>query len=710
MFTERHAHVRHSAPFLSLSDGLPVEHLQLRTGGTFELRKLGLVTVGDARDFVLRRGIGQFAYGAELAEAICQLESCRVDGEVDWARYWHARGFRFHYLCAWLPALAKLSERARAHPVNRDCLGLAGLRLAGVGYPNLGTLIDALREGISVPPGLGRTKLVDFYQRLIALSHEVDEEGELDRLDRNTRERESRAGRTPVLIGEIPAGVADLPIDVLCIGVKCVLIRNAGYRTIGNLVSVDPSVLAAIPSVGKPTVRLVLERAGKLASAIVDGEIDWSAWCSTVGLSLVPEQPIASGRELLRLLPSILDRIAESVEDPVVRDIVALRLIAPPREQVPLEDIATRHPRSNGHSVSRQRIQQMEAHLLRQLAGSLVHGRDRGLDVCFRPGFVAWWKRMAQVFSGDEELSIDEFLARMAGAWDVTTAEILPHIPAICAIVTGSSRLPSELRSAVRLRPQLYALGEESLTQPVRRFRLGRRGEQLERDGFSSLSAILGLAKSGRCPSDVLEHLDVIAECTSGGEISWSRYRDILRLPSVPVAPPASHAEFVERFAATIRQMLELPLPTARSARIFWLRTRLPDSHRPTLESIGDQLGTYGSSIKREETELLQWLHKVLVEGEHGRLLFWIDGEWLAMFREAVSIFDECGNDIERFGATLVLRWNLTWRELELALPSLWAILTGYPTGRRSSFGANEPPSVIPEPARIRLRGFRSLH
>lgn len=709
MFIEQHAHIVPQVPVHSIPQSLPVEHLQLREWVTLELHKHDILTVEDARAFMFQPEIGRFAYGAELAEAICQLESCCIDGVVDWERYWEARGFRFHYLCAWLPALGRLSGHARTHAVNRECLGLAGMRLAGLGYGDLGTLVDALVAGIRVPPGMGRTKLYDFYRRLIALAKEVDEHGEIESLDIG-EEQPIRLGWEPAIVGQFPASAASLPVDVLCIGVKGRLIRKAGYRTVGDLVSADPAKLTAIPSVGKTTIRLALERASQLASVAIDDAIDWPAWSSAAGLPLAPGHPVASGREMVGILPSTLDGIAAGLEDPVLRDILSLRLMARPREQASLDDIASSHPRSNGKTVSRQRIQQMEAHLLRQLTGTLVHGRDMGLGICIHPDFSSWWKHMAGVFAGDEELSIDDFLTRMATAWDVTVAEIIPYVPGICAIVTGSTRLPLELRSAVRLPPQLYALDEDSLAQPVRRFRFGKRGEQLERDGFTSLSAVLDLAKTGHCPSGVLEHLDIIAGCSLDGKISWSQYRQVLALPALPATPPSNHAEFSKRFALTIRQMLEVPLPTARSVQIFWLRTRQPENTRPTLEAVASQLGTYSSSVKREETELLQWLHRTLVDRRQGRLPFWIDGEWLAIFREAATIFDDCDEDFERFGAALAVRWNLTLRDLDEALPALWAILTGYPVGRRYSGRSANPTTVVHAPARIQLRGFRTLH
>ena len=691
------------------SDALPIEHLQLRSMVTAALRQYGVTAVGDASAFLLEMDTGQFAHGAELAEAVCQLECCRTDGEIDWRRYWQARSFRFNHLCASLPGLDRLNDRARTHPVDRRSLGLAGMRLSGCGYSELGTLVDALRSGIPLPAGVGTTKLQDFFERLVDLSDSVDEFGSLPFAPYETAH--PAAAESVPAIADLPGCVSGLPVDVLCVGVKCRLLRRAGYRSIDDLLSVDPAVLGRVPAVGPGTVSLIIERIEHLRSSVRDGEVDWAGWCELAGIPLIPGSVPVSGRELAAALPGILIEIAARTGDPVVADIVVMRLLPVPHERGSLDEIAARNPRSNGRKVSRQRVQQMESHLLRQLAAALVRGRDEGLGICFHPEFTTWWRLAADEFSGTDEITVDDFFHRLASAWGITVAELVPCVPAICAIVTGDTRMPAELRHAVRVPPSLYRIGPAAMATPIRLLRLGRRIAQLENEGCTALGGLVDLAREGRCPGDVLEHLDLLAGCLEDGKLCWSRYRTALGLPTIPDPSPASPAGFVSSLAATVRSVLDLAQPTARSTEIFWRRTRFPDRQRPTLEQVATELGTRGSSVKREETELLELLHSLLVEKKFGSHAFWIDCDWLAHVQEAHGVFANCQDDFDRFGAALAVRWNLNFRDIADAQPVLWAIFTGYPAGRRRSVTPRTQSShQVHQPVRIRLRGFRTTH
>lgn len=691
-----------------VGDVLPIEHLQLRGAITEALRERGVTTVGDASAFLLERDIGDFAYAAELAEAVCQLESCRTDGEINWQRYWQARGFRFNHLCAWLPGLNRLNRRARTRPVDRQILGLTGLRLSDCGYRELGALADALIMGISLPPAVGAAKLRDFFERLAALSDSVDENGSIPFVH-NMADVPTADGT--MVSGNLPDCVSGLPIDALCIGVKCRLLREAGYRTIGDVVSVDPAVLQRIPSVGQSTVVLALERIEHFRVSVRDGQIDWSTCCALAGIPLVPSSVPDNGRELTGALPRILREIAAQTGDPVVRDITAMRLLPAPHERRSFDEIAARNPRPDGRQLSRQRVQQMESHFLRQLAAALVRGRDHGLGVCFHPDFTAWWRLAAVEFSGTEETTVDEFLHRLAAAWNTTIAELVPCVPAICAIVTGDSRMPAELRDTVRVRPSLYALSPAARATPVRLLRLGKRIEQFEHEGCATLGELVDLARAGCCPGDVLEHLDLLADCHRDGDVCWSTYRAALRLPTIPDVSPTSPSDFVSGLATTVRAMIELARPTGRGAEIFWQRTRLPSTCRPTLEAVAADLCTHGSSVKREETEMLETLHGLLVARRFGTQPFWIDNSWLAYVGESHEAFSNCDDNLERFGAALAVRWNLGFREIQEAREILWAIFTGYPAGRRRTAPQRRNVShQLHEPARIRLRGFRTTH
>lgn len=705
MSAETLARSAHATTEIEIGNGLPIEHLQLRATVNGALRSRGVKSVGDARSFLLEADIDGFPHAAELAEAICQLESWSIDGKIDWKTYWRARGFAFHYLCAALPGLDRLNEDARSCTVTRDMLGLGGRLLAAHGYRSLGSLVDALRAGIDRPPGIGLSKLQDFYERLGHLSDRVDAAGSI--AEAATPENQ-----------EVVAGPADLPdaarvepIDVLSIGVKTRLLRRAGYRTVGDLVSADPGSLTRIPSVGRRTIVLALERATLLGTAVRDGAVDWNAWSHLSGVPLIPKDPPANGSELLSSLPDLLMEVARQTADPIIRDLIALRILPAPHRRSPLEDIAARNPRPDGRRLSRQRVQQMESQILRQLTASLIRGRDEGIGIAFHPGFVAWWGRMAAEFSGTEEIAVDEFLQRLAQAWGVTVPELIPSIPVICAIVTGDTQLPAELRHTSKLPASLHELPEATGATPLRVLRLGRDLEQIEQKGCATLAGLVQLARTGGVPAHGLTHLQLVSDCLRDGEICWRSYREAMGLLHLPSSPPRSPTEFVEGLPKAVEDLLESVAPTLRSSQIFRLRTRVPEYRRPTLTEVGAALGTWGSSIKREETELLEALHDLLVDHRFAGLALWLDGFWLGYITEAARIFAACEGSFERFGAGLALHWKLAPGEIEEAQAILWAILTGYPPGRGRK-GSARPEQALPsgEAIRIRLRGFRSVH
>jgi hypothetical protein len=496
---------------------LAVEHLQLRKTVTAALRACGVTSLAAATAFVLRKEIETFPHAAELAEAICQLQCCLEGGYVDWPRYWRARNFQFHYLNATLPALDRLDERSRSHPVGREILGLAGQRLARVGYRDLGSLTDGLRARIPVPAGVGAGKLQDFFKRLVILAERVSDSGELVLPASGDSRREPATHST--CFGQLPRCVAELPIDALCIGVKCRLVRDAGYHTAGDLTLVPADRLLKIPSVGRKTVTLMLER---------------------------------------------------------------------------LES--------------------------------------------------------------------------------------------------------------------LYALQADAAAVRLRAFRFGRRADQLEEEGCRTLGDVVDLAKSRPCAGGILEHLDFIADCLDSGNINWVRYRETLALPVVPAAPPTDPASFVSGFAATVHEILQRASSISRAAAIFWERTRHAGASRPTLARVGDLLGTHGSTIKREETDLLEELHGILVTRNFSRLPFWVHAGWLSFLDDAHDAFGRYPDDFDGFVTALAVRWQLTLRRLDAAAPTMWAIFTGYPVYRRRTRAVVSPEATAHAPSRIRLRGFRTVH
>ncbi len=692
-------------------DQLPVESLLLRDSVREALRGEGIETLGDA----IRAYAGDqsllAAFGQEVPNLVSLVLRCTTEDGVDWRSYWQEHDLKFDCICVLLPEFECLASESRAIPVSREILGLTGRALSEAGYTQLGPLVDAMRTGIPVPVGVGRKKLREYLDMLGLLADRISPDGRIAGYGAESGAGDCREGDLPQFsLADLPAQVASMSIDVLHIGIKIRLLIEAGVRTIGDLVAADRRQLVSIPSVGRRSIDPAFTALGTLLESCESDRIDWASFCSKMGLPLVPAFAIESGRAFISGLHQTILDFADSLADPMLRDIVKLRLIQRPQEQSTLEEIAARHV----PLVSRERVRQKEKKLLRQMAGALVWGEDHGLRVHFHPQFRDWWKRAADEFLDSDDIAVDQFISRLAAVWNVEVDLLIPNLPIVLAIVTGEPQMPLAYRTTLRVNSVLFGLSPETRSIPIRLLRLGKRSGQLEQQGIRTLGDLVELAKQGRASRDVLDHLDILANCLSEGQLCWKRYCAAFHLDAFPAEFRDDAGNFVRTFNASVVSMLERLQPTARAARIFSERTCVHQAERPTLEQVAVRLGTVGPSIKREETILLETLNEVLVEKEFSALPFWIDERWLSWFARAAEAYRQSETDYGKFKIELAHQLCLDQTAVREAAPALWAILTGYPIGRKRGRGpsalTHDQVDAVIEPMRIRLRGFQRLH
>jgi hypothetical protein len=509
---------------------------------------------------------------------------------------------------------------------------------------------------------------------------------------------------------QLPEAVRELPLSILHIQQKSLWLERAGYTTVGRVVDAGPEQLVRLPAVGWRTIRIITERLAQLAASSEGGQLDIKRYCTASGLVLIPDECVPDGAHVLAILPRVVAGLRQQLPDEVYRMILTDRLSKPPREQQTLEQIG----QLSVPPITRERVRQKEKKLLTQLAASLIWSRGNELGVQFHPSFAAHWKRAALEFAGLEEIGFDEFITRLSRVWGVQPGDLTPHLPIIVALVTGEPQMPLAFRAGLRVPAQLLdELPPETLELPLRQLRLGSQADRLRSRGMTNLRQAIAVGRSGQLPDSVLRHLAIVARSLApGGLIDWHCYAEALNLERVPPVAPADAAQFAETFPSVIKEILRRT-STERRVRIFELRTSRPAGERLTLDAVARTLGAHGPSIKREETDLLLGLHEVLVDREFASLSIWIDGEWLGWVRQAAEVFSISAGEHDRFGAALALRWGTGLHLLTPALPSLWAIFTGYPQGgRRRSTAPAVPfdPSVPIQPTRIRLAGFRRLH
>jgi hypothetical protein len=509
-----------------------------------------------------------------------------------------------------------------------------------------------------------------------------------------------------------------IPVGILHCGVKEAAIRHAGFRLVSDLDGVAPERLLSIPSIGRRTVEPMFERRDALRAAIrSDGLIDWEQYCDAAGLGLAPlELRPASGREFLACLGEVLDELAGMLEDEITAVILRERICRAPASQRTLDDIADlTSPR-----VTRERIRQKEKFLLRQLTGGLLSDVYHGLDIHFHPDFSRWWRMASERLAGYDELGFVELIELLAEVWDADVSAVVRNMPIILAVITGDPQMPAEFRAAIAIDHRWYGDVPSSLSDTkVLKLRLGKDAEAVTAQNLNSVADLAAAFRGGRphmftaaVSSRVLSHMNLMASCfTSEGYFDWKSYQTALGLETVPAGPPSDAAEFAKSLTDHVREILRTSKVTGRAPEIFDLRTSRSPETRMTLHQLADALASHGPSIKREETVFLQYLHDVLVEGEFYSLPIWVEESWLTYWKDAARAFRIAGSEYESFADYLAWQWRLRPSDLAPAMPTIWAVLTGYPNGRphRGAAAARQSETSVPL-GRIRLQGFRRLH
>ena len=469
---------------------------------------------------------------------------------------------------------------------------------------------------------------------------------------------------------------------------------------------------------------LAKNRLALIEASDAEAGTDWEKYCERTDITLLPRlnRP-TSGEEFLRVLPEFLSEVADNLSDKAFSAILRERICQPPDRQKTLEQIAL----ATTPPVTRERIRQKEKKLLGQLAGGLLNDTYGVLEIHFRPDFSYWWRRAADNLSHLDEIEFSEFVNCLSAAWNVSIDAVIVQLPIILAIVTGEPLMSGEFRTASRLDPRLFGvLNAEVLALPLNRLRLGRYAGRLAEEGSETVGDIVlqlrdgSLGARGRKAAEVVQqHANILASCLCDhGQIDWQAYLEANSLAYLPTTPTANAAEFVATLRDTIGELLTACHITKRAPDIYRLRTSRTLGSQLTLQAVADAMNTHLPTIKREETVFLRFLNEILIGHDFSALPVWLDDIWLDYWDEARAVYETVPDDYGQFSKNLAWKWRLTVRDIGEAAPTIWAVLSGYPSDRRSKRSISKAPvvsqAVAPLPqlpvGRIRLRGFRRVH
>lgn len=509
-----------------------------------------------------------------------------------------------------------------------------------------------------------------------------------------------------------------LPLWTIRLEKKTELLEKAGIRTVRGLgEALRSGQLFRIPGVGMKTIREAGEKLERLAARISpdDCRIDWQGYHASCGLAAVPSGDIGSGDEFLAAFDEVIEAIISYQGNPVDRIILTERLMRQPDKRMTLDEVGALLP----VRITRERVRQRQEILLHGISAALLHNDCRELQFCFRESFAQRWRDAADLFGGEREITFSRFMAGLEQAWGVSASELFPHLPLITSILTSRAQLPAALRKGLKLSPKLLSPVDPALLRaPVAWLSAGKLTEQIRDCGCETVGEFIEAAKGGGLPNlqsvagrRCAELLHAIAQALdANGQFSWLAFAAARGMVQLPAMERGTPGEFLAGLNHDLEEVVRANATSIRAADVFRLRTCLPRASRRTLDEVALLLGSHGSSIKREESLLLDALHSQLVLHDYtfGRVLF--RPRFRAFWREAWQVYQECGADFEDFAAALATEWSLPIRELRRGSDAIWAVMARYPNGRHTASRQRRPASAPPfEGGTIVLRGFRRV-
>lgn len=718
-------------PFLIANlSSLPIEHLQMDSKSTDALRRRGIATIGE---LVVCVGNERYATQEGLTALAALEELARVSGprSTDWYAFWERRNFVFHHQMLTCTELENFDRSNPCCPIGKENFGNAGAMLARAGFDTLGALAAGFRSGLPQLPGMGNKKLAELMDTLMALVSKL-RSGELRPEDLAqslcpTSDAVEVAG-TPEAFALLDA-TKELGIGVLHLGTKTRILKHHGIHTVGDVVEGFPGRLRALDGLGRTTVSVLSKSLEALVASQVDGEgVDWDRFTKLLEIPLLPlsGEPL-DGHEFVTMVGDTISAVGRLLDDPVLQLIISKRLSRLPHERSSLEEVGS----AQGVGLTRERIRQKEEKFLSALAAALVSDDYSDLTLHFRPGFASFWKRAAARFADVEEVDFDALVNVLTEVWSVERELLLEHFPFIATVITGDVPAGTTLGDAARLDSRILNAAAAVREVPLKRLQLSRSARALAGHGIDTVGQLVDKVrvraisrKSGTHFKNAIDHLAELACCIrDNGTVDWQAYEERSGAPRLPTTPCDLPSDFITHIVPSVSEILEHAPPTTRAGEIFKLRTSRPMMTRLTTDETAKRLGTYGPSVKREETDALHFLNEVLIGRDYALAKAELAEGFLKYWSDAVTAFEQVDGDSGNFKTLLATQWGVAENAVEVAMPTFVAILTGYPYGRLGRYSRLKldhskvvvelPAPLDPQidmPVKIVLRGFRRQH
>ena len=683
---------------------LSFRHLQLHPSSVETLESLGIARLVD-----LKRCAQPIADLVEplvstIIERVSLIEKHSIKKKTDWPAFWREPAVHVHWMAMTFEG-ARFCDNLRNIPLARlhnDFGALLNIPRAS-GIRTLGEIISAF-ELCSLPwRGFGSTKA----QRMGEILAEIDLGVRIVVPDASVADLTRNYDAVPVI--SLPEEVQNWGIDALGLGAGGDKLRRNGKETVAAVVK-NFDQLRRLPGVGGSTTTLLESRLNMLAESIVDGAIDLEKLASIQGFSLIPRQPLTTGSDLNSHVAAVIEVAVQADNSPAGPTIFKYRICKSGTDAATLEEIGQMLPKH----MSREGVRQIEKRILHRAASLLFSTHPTIGMPLIQPLLKEKFSELSSALAEQQEITPAELALLISKVWDCSLSDAVRVLPLVMALIEGTARTSAELKrlgnSADGFFTPLSGLGKSWSAQNIG----GERAmcQKLEELGIVSLEdlrqAWIGGQDFGRHEAYIKTVLELACATPTDMNMYAERLSEVTAKEVVP-AVEAEWSKYIETLSDDVARVIEGGTFWADASFIFSERTSRLAYERPTMEVVGARLGKIGVTVKKTESETLERLAQVFLNGTGGYAQCIFRPDWISMWRDMKIFFNRYPDDPKMVMRAIGQAYDIEEETMTVAFPAVWAVLSGLPT--RQAHGKapiqTGPTEVI---APVILSGFRSIH
>jgi hypothetical protein len=679
---------------------LSFRHLQMDPKDVEMLEGCGLVRVRDLHGLKDHRRARYSSFVADVDRRLEKLSKNVRQGEIDWTGFWRESGIELHWMAMTFPA-GRLDEETRNIPLSSLCDAygaLLNIPLAN-NLTSVGGLVDAFDTGTRPWQGVGAKKV----SRIAMMLEDVLGANEVPL--RTSVEMEPFAVPTG-----LPEDMLGWSVDSLGLRGHSDKLKRAGFETLGQLL---PSLytLRAHKGLGRTTMDACVERIRLLQGSVEGGE-----WCpeKLAELQGVPVFPTLVAVQQSQIIESIAGLVASiSEDDPseFASLIFKHRIINSGSDAASLQEVAEMLP----SKITRERVRQIEKRILNKAAKLLLESYPVLGGPVVRPEVKRKFGLLKQSLTEREEIGPLELAAEVSKAWGCDVAEAFACLPIIMALIEGTARTSAELRRLADARPSLLRpLTGASRCWPVQNIgaerALSRKISQL---GLRTLEDLRLAWLSGATFGDHDDYVTRLLDIAGSKQFDGTEPEEVLGTGLDRCILPAQQAEpkhYLENIREDVLTVIQTGTFWSDASIVFDRRTSRPPSERLTMQTLGDRLGRLGVTVKRTETDTLERLSSAFLGAESGFAPCIFRPSWLDMWSELESAYQRFSESPSGFRRTVEYIFGISEEQMTVALPTIWAVLSGVPTRKSHGKLATNIKSPQSGLKPVILSGFRRLH